>query len=121
MTVSPERPAMDDETAQANAKPAITAWLPEQDRHRLAVLGKLAEECNELAARASRCILHGLDEVDPDTGRTNREELTRELADVDACTAQALKRLDIEPMMQRAGDKYAGFNRWHDLIDEATK
>lgn len=97
----------------------ITAWLPEQDRHRLAVLGKLAEEAGELAARASRCIIQGLDAIDPASGRSNREELAREMADVDACTVQALKRLEIEHMMDRARDKYAGFNRWHDLIDAA--
>ncbi len=97
----------------------ITAWLPEQDRHRLAVLGKLAEECNELGARAARCIIHGLDEKDPATGRTNREELAREMADVEACLHQAERRLDVKWLAQRAIDKSEGFDRWHGLIDEA--
>lgn len=100
-------------------RPAITAWMPEQDRHRLAVLGKLAEECSELSARAVRCVLQGLDEVDPDTGRANRVEMEREIADVMACIEQAMKRLGITVMYQRQADKSAGFDHWHDLIEEA--
>lgn len=100
------------------AEGAISAWLPEQDQHRLAVLGKLIEECNELSARAARCIIHGLGEVDPDTGRLNGIELAREMADVEACLAQAQQRLELPYLAERARDKFAGFNRWHDLIDE---
>ncbi|WP_375599353.1 hypothetical protein [Devosia sp. Naph2] len=99
----------------------ISPWLPEQDRHRLAVLGKLAEECNELAGRAVRCIIQGLDEVDPDTGRTNRAELEREIADVEACLSQAQKRLGVAFDLDRAAGKSRGFDRWHDLIDEARE
>lgn len=95
----------------------ISAWMPEQDQHRLACLGKLIEECNELAARAARCIIHGLDETDPASGRTNREELAREMADVEACMHQAEQRLDVDWMAKRAIDKSDGLNRWHDLID----
>jgi hypothetical protein len=100
-------------------KPAITAWLPDQDQHRLAVLGKLIEECNELSGRAARCILHGLDEVDPDSGRTNRAELEREIADVEACLSQAQKRLGVAYDLHRAVEKTRGFDHWHNLIDEA--
>lgn len=99
----------------------ITAWLPEQDRHRLAVLGKLAEECNELSGRAVRCIIQGLDECDPTTGRTNREELAREIADVEACLSQVAKRLAVDFDLTRCADKSRGFDLWHRLIDEAEK
>lgn len=98
----------------------ITAWLPEQDQHRLAVLGKLVEELNECSARAARCILHGIDEIDPDTGRTNRSELEREIADVDACLMQARQRLGLLGDIDRVMSKNAGFNHWHGLIDEAS-
>lgn len=97
----------------------ITAWLPEQDRHRLAVLGKLSEECNELGARAARCVIHGLDQQDPATGRLNREELSREIADVMACIDQAAKRLGIELDEERFVLKTEGFDHWHELIAEA--
>lgn len=94
----------------------ISPWMPEQDRHRLAVLGKLAEECNELAGRAARCIIQGLDESDPASGRTNREELAREVADVEACIATAGAALALEIDLERVNDKCAGFQRWHRLI-----
>jgi hypothetical protein len=103
----------------APATGIITAWFPEQDRHRLAVLGKLVEELNECSARAARCIIHGIDEIDPDTGLTNRAELEREIADVDACLMQARQRLGILGDIDRVMNKNAGFNRWHGLIDEA--
>lgn len=98
----------------------ISPWMPEQDRIRLAVLGKLIEECNELAARAARCIIHGLDEMDPDTGRTNFVELGREISDVDACIGIATSELSIPVSNQRTLDKTAGFERWHGMIREAA-
>ncbi|WP_173087338.1 hypothetical protein [Devosia sp. 1635] len=100
------------------ANAIITAWIPEQDQHRLAVLGKLAEECNELGARAARCIIHGIDEIDPATGRANRHELEREIADVLACIGQAEARLGLSEMAQRTHNKSNGFDRWHELIDQ---
>lgn len=96
----------------------ISPWMPEQDRIRLAVLGKLIEECNELAARSARCIIHGLDETDPATGRLNREELAREMADVEACLDIVDSVLSVEAPTQRRADKRAGFRRWHLMIDE---
>ena len=98
----------------------ISPWLPEQDRHRLAILGKLIEECNELSARAARCIIHGIDEIDPDTGRTNRQELEREIADARACQWQAVERLNLDTMASRITAKDQGFDDWHDLIDATT-
>jgi len=99
----------------------ISAWMPEQDPHRLAVLGKLAEECNELAGRAVRCIIQGIDEKDPATGRTNREELAREASDVEACLEMLEARMLVSRITSRVADKYDGFKRWHGLIDAAPK
>jgi|TARA_R100000365_G_scaffold3696_1_gene13724 hypothetical protein len=102
------------------AEGQISPWLPEQDMHRLAILGKLIEECNELSARAARCIIHGIDEIDPDTGRTNREELEREIADARACQWQAVDRLGLNSMPSRIYAKDQGFDDWHNLIDAAS-
>lgn len=98
----------------------ITAWLPEQDPHRLAVLGKLAEECNELAGRAVRCIIQGIDEKDPATGRTNRDELAREASDVEACLEMVESLLGVKRITSRVAGKYDGFKRWHRLIEEKS-
>lgn len=99
----------------------ITLWLPERDSHRLAALGKLAEECNELAARASRCIIQGLDEQDPKSGLTNKVELEREIADVFACVEQVVDRLDVRLNYRRQAEKSKGFDRWHRMISEAAQ
>ena len=98
----------------------ISPWMPEQDRIRLAVLGKLAEECNELAARCARAIIQGLDEQDPATGRTNLEEVAREIADVSACISIAENRLGILVDIERTSNKFTGFRRWHRMIEEGV-
>ncbi len=46
------------------------------------LLGKLAEECSELAQAALKAQQFGLDSVNPYTLKTNREELESELMDV---------------------------------------
>ena len=102
-------------------RPAITPWQPEQNRFRLAVLGKLAEEAGELSARASRCIIHGLDEADPDTGRRNRDELAREVADVLACFEILRETLSIVPQDARIASKANGFRHWHSLIENGNQ
>lgn len=94
----------------------ISPWMPETDQFRLAVLGKLAEEASELASRSARCIIQGLDEKDPDTGRSNREELAREVADVEACLEIARETLAIVPADTRKTSKANGFRLWHSLI-----
>ena len=94
----------------------ISPWMPEQDRIRLAALGKLIEECNELSARAARCIIHGLNERDPDTDRINSEELRREAADVEACLAILGQVLDVRGDPDRTLSKTIGLYHWHDMI-----
>lgn len=103
----------------ADGQTTISPWIPECDQVRLATLGKLIEECNELSARAARCIIQGIDEVDPDSGRTNREELSLEVSDVIA-TIQTIKReLNVDYSDDRANNKRTGFKRWLDMIRNA--
>lgn len=97
----------------------ISAWMPEQDRNRLAVLGKLIEECNELSARAARCIIHGLDECDPDSGLRNRDELGREVSDLKACLDLLYERTGICSDYDRRTRKADGYRHWHGLIEAA--
>lgn len=96
----------------------ISPWRPEQDLIRLATLGKLAEELAEASQRVARCIIHGIDEIDPDTGRSNRAELERELADVKACIMVAQDTLPLQLSLDRRITKREGFERWHRMIKE---
>lgn len=94
----------------------ISPWMPVTDQQLLAVLGKLGEEGGELAARCCRCIIQGLDELDPDTGRTNREELSREISDVAACMQMLHHTEGVGTNPERVNGKFAGFQRWRRMI-----
>lgn len=79
----------------------MNKWLPEPNPHLQRRLGKTGEEAAELAEAAARvaCVcargmIQGLDAVDPASGKTNRQRLLEELADVEAqtyCTLKAIK------------------------------
>lgn len=72
-------------------------WRREASERRNAVLGKLAEEANELAGRCVRSMIQGLDEVDPGTGRTNLAHLEDEMADVYTMLQMANNFLPVNP------------------------
>lgn len=61
---------------------APSKWIPITDPVHLAALGKLQEELGELVAIIGRCIIQGIDECDPETGKSNRVALGEELGDV---------------------------------------
>lgn len=50
-------------------------WQPITNKHDLAVLGKLGEEATELGSAIFRCIIQGLNEREPTTGKVNRQWL----------------------------------------------
>lgn len=97
----------------------ITPWTGEQNLGANMLLGKLMEELGEATGRAARAQMAGLAALDPDTGKTNQEELLRELADIEAVT-RALGRhvRDFYPSETRIQNKFAGFLRWMTMIKE---
>lgn len=90
-------------------------WHPITDAVDLKHLGKLAEECGELVAAVSRCIIQGVDEAEPVTGKVNRQWLEDEIADVLANIALVEKRfgLDSSRMADRAERKMNHLRKWH--------
>lgn len=96
----------------------ISPWMPDTDRLNLAVLGKMAEECCEAGNAAARCIIQGIDESEPVTGKPNRQMLEDEIADVLAVTLMASSHfgLDYPRILERADKKRQGFQRWHKMI-----
>lgn len=112
---------MDDLRANA-AQVALNPWEPTTDRHQLRVLGKLAEELAEAGAIVARCIIQGVDECEPVTGKPNRTALEDELADVAACAGLAIRfyGLDDERMAARIDAKRAHLNAWADLMTANT-
>lgn len=98
-------------------KPLANDWLPITDIQALKRLGKLAEESGELTAACSRCIIQGIDEREPTTGKLNREWLEDEIADVltnidIAVEYFGLDRSLIHSRMQR---KRKQLEYWHGL------
>lgn len=57
-------------------------WNPMTKAIDLKHLGKLGEEAGELSAIVCRCIIQGINEYEPVTGKSNREALEDEIADV---------------------------------------
>ncbi|MEZ0261071.1 MAG: hypothetical protein ACAH80_08675 [Alphaproteobacteria bacterium] len=96
----------------------ISPWMPEKNPITIATVGKLGEEAAELAQRCFRTLIQGLDEIDPDSGRTNRGELEREIADVLACihVAYTNAMVDLDNNIERHDAKVTGFHRWHQMI-----
>lgn len=114
---------MSDAARKNEAPDLVSPWMPETDRERLKVLGKLAEECNELGSAIARCIIQGIDEREPVTGKWNREWLMEELADVRANVSIAIEffQLDVDLIAARQARKKGNILRWLFGINAADK
>ncbi|WP_188110329.1 hypothetical protein [Agrobacterium tumefaciens] len=96
----------------------INAWKPEEDVVLHQALGKLAEECSELAKIATRCMIQGYAEADPVTEKLNRTQLMEEVADVRATMRWLFDVLDIpfKGESPREARKFDGFKRWEAML-----
>lgn len=70
-------------------------WRREPSERINAVVGKLGEETSECAARCFRIVIQGLHSIDPDSGRSNLEHLSDEIADVEALISLAKQFLPL--------------------------
>lgn len=106
-----------------HTKPAlISPWVPMKRAIDLKHLGKLAEELNECGAAVARCIIQGIDESEPVTGKPNREWLEDELADVLANLMLVGDHfgLNVRRMDERARVKCERLRAWHKMLEEPT-
>lgn len=92
-------------------------WRPMTDPLDLKHMGKLAEEVNELGAATARCLIQGIDEAEPTTGKINRRWLEEEMADVYANMYLVANRfgLDGKFIEQRMSDKIGRLRTWHEM------
>jgi hypothetical protein len=98
----------------------LSKWTPTTDLMMLRRMGKLGEELGELQAVAARCIIQGIDEVDPSSGRVNRQRLQDELSDVMAqceVTISALG-LDTSYIAQKTSLKKEHMAEWEAMFAE---
>ena len=98
-------------------------WHPMSDAVDLKHLGKLAEELSEAGAAVARCIIQGIDEKEPVTGKINREWLQDELADVIANIIRDIP--GIKPSIDghptpKPVRLFSRFIEWHSLPGEVV-
>lgn len=92
-------------------------WHPMTDPVDLKHLGKLAEELAEAGSAVARCIIQGIDEKEPSTGKLNRQWLQDELADVLCNIWLVVDRfgLDNDAMNARTAKKAQHLKQWHKM------
>ena len=92
-------------------------WTPMTGVQDIQVLGKFAEELSECASVCARCLIQGIDEVEPSTGKANRSWLEEEVADVLANLEIVIEHynLDMNAIDKRADFKIEYLKRWHNL------
>lgn len=97
----------------------LNPWHPQRDPVNLAVLGKAIEEMGEAISMLGRCIIQGIEEAEPVTGKPNRVALEDELADVAATASMVVERfkLHTDRMSVRVAAKTDHLERWHAMID----
>lgn len=90
-------------------------WHPMTDPVDLKHLGKFAEELNECGAAVARCIIQGIDEAEPVTGKINRAWLTDEIADVLCNASLVIARFGLDPLHieERFKRKAEHLTQWH--------
>ena len=108
--------AYEQREAAADAHTAYNPWRPMTDPRDLKTMGKLLEELGELTAAASRCLIQGIDEVEPITGKSNHLWLSEELADVMANAALVCERfsVDLDFIQDRSESKIVRLRGWHE-------
>lgn len=99
--------------------PGVNRWVPITDIAKLRVLGKAAEEAGELASVLARCIIQGVDECEPTTGKPNRQWLEEEIADVEANLRILIAELglDYNGIADRRNDKILKLQQWRHLLE----
>lgn len=100
---------------------ALTKWTPTTDLMTLRRAGKFVEEGGEALAVVARLIIQGIDEVDPGSGKTNRQRLMDELADLQAqinCSVEAFN-LDRDYMARRTAKKLDDMKEWEAMFPPA--
>ena len=98
----------------------LQPWYVEIDSQRLRRFGKTLEELSELQAVVARCIIQGIDEVDPSSRKTNRLRLEEEIADayVQLFLLEERFNLDTEFIAERMMHKTDQMYEWDRLVEE---
>ena len=108
-------------TDETGGLPEPNPWHPMRDPADIRHLGKLLEELGECTAAVSRCLIQGIDEHEPVTGKPNRQWLREELADVLANVRLVANRFFVEELDMievRAAKKQQQLQKWHAMVED---
>lgn len=92
-------------------------WKPITNPVDLKYIGKLAEECGELTACISRCIIQGIDETEPTTDKLNRGWLQEEISDVLLNIELVMERFNLVKLEDRINSKRIHLKGWHEAAE----
>lgn len=94
-------------------------WHPMTKPIDIKHLGKLIEECGELASACGRALIQGIDECEPDSKKLNCTWIEDEIADVLANIVLVIDHfgLDTERMFKRRDAKIAKLEIWHNMLE----
>ncbi len=97
---------------------AMNKWTPTTDLLMLRRMGKLQEELGELGSVAARCVIQGINEVDPGSGKVNKLRLEHEIADVIAQCRVTIKALGLSDydIAERVFEKERQMAEWEALF-----
>lgn len=100
--------------------PDPSPWKPEGSPRRIATMGKAIEELTECAQAAARCLIQGIDECEPVTGKRNRDWLEQEVADAFAALTVMMDvlSLDGDRIEARLRKKYQYLSQWQNAVDD---
>ncbi len=90
-------------------------WHPMSDPVDVKHIGKLLEELAECGSAASRCLIQGIMESEPDTGQINKAWLEKELADVLANIELVTERFNLNISQERIEGKKKHLRNWHSM------
>lgn len=98
----------------------ISPWFPMDKLNDVRVAGKLLEELGECTSATARCLIQGLDGLEPVTGKPNRTWLEEEIADARATMQHAIMQFDLDEnrIRLRERDKSRKLQRWLDIIEK---
>ena len=100
----------------------MNKWIPTTNISELRVLGKAAEESSELSTVLARCIIQGINESEPVTGKPNRRWLEEEIADVMATLSVVMEEFDLDHdfIIERTIVKVGRLEIWKELLKDDT-
>ena len=92
----------------------MNKWEPDNNPHQARRIGKTLEELGELSAVLARISIQGLDAIDPGSGKTNRQRLHEETADVQAQLFLNVEffKMDDFDLGKRTGEKFKQMLDW---------